>query len=128
MPALDSIELGTRDGFDIRADMVDEDYYQPVPDGDCYTDEQIDAYVRGDWKYVGIIVTASRNGIVLGCDSVWSVDCGHMPGIGHVDPLRQEGGSLDTYRADMIDNAVADARLKLTELIDAAIDNSMGGN
>jgi hypothetical protein len=47
--------------------------------------------------------------------------------IRNIDPLQDEGGSLDAYRADMIDNAVADARLKLSQLIDAAIDDSMGG-
>lgn len=142
MDIIDSIKLGTAEGFDIRADMVPGNhttYSGGEPDGD-YTPEEIAAFCRDDWYYVGIIVTASRNGTDLGSDSLWAVEAGTMP-VGKwgypslavpggesrmIDPLRDSGGSLDTYRADMIDNAVADARLRLTELIDAAIDDSMG--
>jgi len=137
MDIIDSIELGTVDGFDIRADLVpDTTYYGGEPDGD-YTPEQIAWFNDGDWYYVGIIVTASRAGTDLGSDSLWAVEAGTFPldngetdpckRLRNIDPLHDEGGTLDAYRADMIDNAVADARLKLTELIDAAIDDSMGG-
>ena len=135
---IDSIDLGTVDGFDIRADMVPGNhttYSGGEPDGD-YTPEQIAWFYDGDWYYVGIIVTASRNGTDLGSDSLWAVEAGTMPldngesdpckRLRNIDPLRDEDGTLATYRADMIDNAVADARLRLTELVDAAIDDSMG--
>jgi hypothetical protein len=137
MDIIDSIELGTVEGFDIRADMVpDTATHHAEPDGD-YTPEQIDWFNDGDWYYAGLIVTASRNGTDLGSDSLWAVEAGTMPldngetdpckRLRNIDPLRDADGSLDAYRADMIDNAIADARLKLTELIDAAIDDSMGG-
>jgi hypothetical protein len=130
MDIIDSIKLGTVDGFDIRADMVPDTAYYSEPDGD-YTPEQIAWFKAGDWGYVGIIVTASRNGVDLGSDSLWAVDAGTMPfdipaNQIFIDPLHDSNGTLATYRADMIDNAIADARLKLTELIDAAIDDSMG--
>jgi hypothetical protein len=128
---IDSIDLGTVEGFDIRAELVpDTTTHYAEPDGD-YTPEQIAWFNDGDWYYAGLIVTASRNGTDLGSDSLWAVETGTMPfdneeNLLMIDPLRDKNGSLATYRADMIDNAVADARLKLTELIDAAIDDSMG--
>ena len=139
MDIIDSIDLGTRDGFDIRAELVPDTTYYSEPDGD-YDPETVAAFRNGDWHYVGIIVTASRNGTDLGSDSLWAVEAGTMP-VGKwgypslavpggesrmVDPLRDDEGSLNGYREDMVGNAVADARLKLTELIDAAIDDSMG--
>lgn len=127
MDIIDSIDLPSRDGFDIRADMVDQDYYQPTPDGDTYSTETIDAYVSGAWKYVGVIVTASRHGVDLGSDSVWDMEYGNLTADSpFVDPLTGVGPEFaNGYGPDLIDNAVADARLKLTELVDAAIDGSM---
>lgn len=126
--AIDRIDLGTIDGFSIRAELFDDPTcYSDYPDGD-YSDEQIAAYRAGDWYYTTIVVTASRAGIDLGSDSLCMVAYGSMPGAGEIDPLNDADGSLAAYRADMIDNAVADARLKLTEMIDAAIDDSMGAD
>lgn len=115
---IDSITLDSRDGFDLRAEIVPDDTAidSPLEVAEYADPAVVTAWHDGDWHYVGIIVTASRGGIDLGSDSVWAVEYGDMPGIGHVDPLRDNGGSLDTYRADLVDNAVADARLKLTEL------------
>jgi hypothetical protein len=128
MEIIDSIELGTVDGFDIRADMVPDTAYYSEPDGD-YTPEQAAAFANGDWSYVGIIVTASRMETDLGSDSIYGMERGNLaPGSPFVDPLTGIGPEFaNGYGPDMIDNAVADARLKLTELIDAAIDDSTGG-
>lgn len=108
MDTLDSIDLGTVEGFDIRAELV-PDYYDPRTG-----------------EFVQLIVIASRSQIDLGSDALASVQYGqgHSPTV-TIDPLRDENGTLDTYRADMIDNAVADARMKLTELVDQAVDGSM---
>lgn len=126
MDTLDSIELGTVEGFDIRAEIVTT---EDGIDGDYPADVRL-AYDEGEWQIVNLIVTASRSGTVLGSDTLGGVEYGQFPKPDSqdwywVDPLRDSCGTLATYRADMIDNAVADARLKLTELIDAAIDGSM---
>lgn len=136
MDIIDSIDLGTVEGFDIRADLVpDTTFHYSEPDGD-YTPEQIAWFNDGDWYYAGLIVTASRNGTDLGSDSLWAVETGTMPldngetdpckRLLDIDPLRDSNGSLATYREDMVGNAIAEARLKLTQLVDAAIDDSMG--
>lgn len=127
MTTIDSIDLGTREGFDIRADIVPDNTYYAEPDGD-YTPEQVAAFKNGDWHYVGIIVTASRGDVALGSDSLWAVEKGMMPLDSeiseYIDPLRDEHAASD-YFPDMIDNAVAEARLNLTELVDDAIDGSI---
>lgn len=125
MDIIDSIELGTRDGFDIRAELVPDTTYYSEPDGD-YTPEQAAAFTNGDWRYVGIIVTASCMGSNLGSDSIWGMEYGNLtPDSPFVDPLKGIGPEFaNGYGPDLIDNAVADARLKLTELVDAAIDDS----
>jgi len=124
---IDSIDLESRDGFDLRASIVPDDHCGDTPDGD-YTDEQIDAYRAGDWRYVGLIVTASRAGIDLGSDSLWAVEEGVYPTAGGerivIDPLGQDG-SLSYYGEDMIGNAIADARMTLASLIDEAIDSNI---
>lgn len=134
MDIIDSIELGTVDGFDIRADLVPDEQYYSEPDGD-YSPDAVAAFRNGDWHYVGIIVTASRAGIDLGSDSIWAVEYGTMP-VGKwgyppnvpaggesrmIDPLRDEGGSLDYYRADMIDAAVTAARATLASLMSGEV-------
>ena len=124
---IDSIDLDSVDGFDIRAEIVPDDTAYDEPQGD-YPPEIVEAWRNDDWHYVTIIVTASRAGTDLGSDSLCMVEYGtfpHTDGTVWVDPLRDKDGSLAYYRADMIDNAVADARMKLTELIDQAIDGSM---
>jgi hypothetical protein len=111
-------------GFDVTAVLV--------PDTDSHADEDwrsmdadtAAAYGRGDWQYVGVIVSVSvsvsraevhsGDGLVLGSDSIWGSQYGSIPGVdGFVNPL------TDTdypYRADLIDNAIADARMTLAEL------------
>lgn len=123
MDIIDSITLDSVAGFDLRAEIVPDSDNSP-DEYETYSRAALDAYERGDWNYVGIIVTASRAGIDLGSDSIWAVEYGLLPlGDGEVseiiDPLRDEDGSLAYYRADLIDNAVADARMQLAALTDS---------
>lgn len=127
---LDSIDLDSQHGFDLRAFIV-VDENSDASDGE-YPADVMEAYNEGEWQLVGIIVTASRAGTELGRDSIWNVEYGQFPAGDTVtwtwiDPLRDNGGSLDYYRADLIDNAIADARQNLTKLVDAAIDESIDG-
>lgn len=104
------------DGFEVTAVLV--------PDTDSHADEDwrdmdadtVAAYERGEWRYVGVIVSASRAGLDLGSDSIWGTQYGDIPGVaGLVNPLTDADWP---YRADLIDNAVAAARMTLAELAD----------
>ena len=121
---IDSITLDSVDGFDITAQTVADETYYAEPDGD-YTDEQIAAFQRGDWGYVGIVVTASRAGIELGSGGIWGVEAGVYPLDSEVseviDPLNDAGGSLAHYRDDLVSEAVSEARETLRRLTDEAI-------
>jgi hypothetical protein len=110
--AIETMSWGTVDGFDITA--------RAVPDNDFGADAVVGfgldvgaAYAAGEFCYVGVIVTASRAGVALGSDSIWGSEYGTIPGVGVVNPLSD---SDYMYRADLIDNAVADARMRLTEI------------
>jgi len=129
MDILDTIDLGSRDNWQLRADLVID--IDSTTDS-TVTADQAAAFNNGDWGYAGIIVTASWAGRDMGSDSIWAVEYGTMPvesvistALVTIDPLRDEGGSLDYYRADLIDNAIADASMALTSLIDEAIDSSI---
>ena len=130
---VNSRTVGTVDGFDITAHTVPDnetsiyDYTDGAngPFDEDTTDplEQavIAAFWRGDWNYVGTVVTASRCGIELGSASIWGQECGTYPtapdGNGpFVDPL---DGTIDTfangYGPDLIAEAIDNAKAKLAE-------------
>ena len=102
------------DGFEVTAVVVPDTDSHAGEDWRSMDADTVAAYERGDWHYVGVIVTASRAGLDLGSDSIWGSQYGSIPGVdGFVNPL------TDTdypYRADLIDNAIADARMTLAEL------------
>ncbi len=114
MDIIDTADWGQVDGFDISAVIVpdieshcDEDWRSMGADSTA-------AYNRGDWSYVGVIVTASRAGVALGSDSIWGSEHGCIPGVAEfINPL------TDTdypYRADLISNAIADARMSISAI------------
>ena len=114
-------DLGTIDGFDIRA------HIEPDEDGGAsmHTDptrEELDAYRDGDWRFVGTVITASRGGVVLGSDSLWGSEYGSLPGVpGFVSPLDGEGTAfVNGYGPQMIAEAIAEAKAKLAEICQPA--------
>ena len=58
--------------------VVADDYQPAAPDDEGATPRQIAAYQRGDWYYVGVIVSAVIGGQVLTdvSDSLWMCDYG----------------------------------------------------
>lgn len=62
-----------------------------VPDGDarptdyeCYTGEDLAAWSRGDWQYVGVLIMDGDTEL----DALWAVEYGSMPtgelGLDHI--------------------------------------------
>lgn len=113
---IDQADLGKVRGFDLRVEVVPDDtaYDEPIAE---YADfDVVRAWLHGDWEYVGLIVIASRAGIDLGSDSVWAVERGYFPDR-FIDPLAGPDPAFEWYREDMISNAVADADMKLEEMV-----------
>lgn len=118
MDTIETRSLGTVDGFDITARIV-PDTDTSADDYDCYTEEQIAAWRRDEWSYVGTIVTASKAGLDLGESSLWASEYGHVgeSGTGWISPLDGDGDSfVNGYGPDLIAEAIADAKAVLTEL------------
>lgn len=111
MNIIDTKELPDSDGFTIQAHLVPDEEIKPT-DFDCYDAAQIDAWKHDLWGYVGVIVTASRNGIEFGSASMWGYEYGDLPGVDEwCNPL----DDARNYE-DLVAEAVADARTTLTEI------------
>jgi hypothetical protein len=114
---IDNKDMGTIDGFDVMA-RIEPDYDITPDDFDCYDQQTIDAWKADRWNYVGIVVTASRDGIELGSSSLWGCEYGDMPGIDEwVSPLNQ----IDDYE-DVVNDAIEQAKQTLAKLVAGATD------
>ena len=62
--------------FTIRATIKDDDSTRPT-DYECYTPEHIAAWERGDWSYIGIVLSVHLDDLTLDdhAVSLWGVDC-----------------------------------------------------
>jgi hypothetical protein len=93
-------------GYEMRATIRHDEDTKPT-DFDCYSDDQVEAWTRDEWSFVGVVVTASKAEIELGSASLWGVDC-NFPG--------SDNSYLAQVAADLQDEAVAAARAKLIEI------------
>lgn len=119
-----SRQLDSVDGFDIQVDMLPD--RDSKPEHQCYSAAHIAAFHNGDWRFVGVAVTASYGGVELGLDAVWAFEYGELPGIGDANPLKDGPGFIvddvqqpDTFAngsgADMVSNAVQQAKRNLLD-------------
>jgi hypothetical protein len=119
---INTIQRDERDGFDITVSIVADTDSSPR-DFESYSEEDIQRWNEGDWQYVGVVVTASRNGHELGSASLWGVDYG-------LSPSGERPGSEaapDSYSyaevdvaAELEPEAVANAWENIDRLIEAA--------
>jgi len=69
----------TVDGTDYTA-TIHHDTESNPHDSDCYTPEQIEAWKRDDWGFVGVAITATRGGVLLGSfASLWGIESDSSP-------------------------------------------------
>jgi hypothetical protein len=118
MDTIDSKHVGTVDGFEINARIVPDTDARP-DDCDCYDAEDLAAWQRDDWSYVGTIVTASREGIELGESSLWGSEYGSLPTVDHfVNPLDGTGDEfVNGYGPQLIAEAIEEAKSVLNNMI-----------
>lgn len=67
----------------------------------------MDAWHRDEWWYVGVVVTASREGVELAHESLWGIDCNY-PG--------SDNSYLTEVANDLATEAVMAARAKIAKL------------
>lgn len=62
--------------FTIRATIKQDDSTRPT-DFDCYAPEHIAAWERGEWSYVGVVLSVHLDDLTLDehATSLWGIDC-----------------------------------------------------
>jgi hypothetical protein len=95
--------------YDMRAVLHADDDTKPT-DFDCYSDAEIAAWAQDEWRFVGVVVTASLGGTDLGSASLWGVDCNHPNG--NNDYLSEVAGELQA-------EAIAEADKQREVIIEA---------
>lgn len=93
------------EGFDFVAQVQYDTDTKPT-DFDCYTPEDVQRWRDGDWFYVGVVLSVSRNGVELSghAASLWGVDCNFSnTSNAHLSEVAQEleGEALETARLEM---------------------------
>ena len=83
METIDGRDLPSRDGFDLRLDiLIDPDAHPrevgTIAQGGCYSDVNMAAYDMGLWQYVVQRVTASCAGVELGTAYLGAVEHGDL--------------------------------------------------
>jgi len=108
---LDSKNLGTQRGFDMRVELYPD--YDNSPEGEDWASaEQVAAWRRDDWAYGVLVVTASVNGYDLGTTALGGVVFGRLDEDTNLNPLEDA-----TYVDDLRDEAVQDAEVEAKSLI-----------
>lgn len=91
------------DGLTVRVDLY-SDYdanANPAGEGDVYDADMVAAHARGDWEFVGVVVTPviGEQEIGAATDSLWSVEYGYYDGwrSGHLPSGRIDRAQLERY-------------------------------
>lgn len=106
--AIESKILPSRDGFELVAYKIEDTDSTPF-DADCYGKADIAAWRNDEWRYVGVLVTASKHGVELGCAALWSCEEGDSPGWeGYVDAFGHTLGEHE-HDYDVPGDAITDA-------------------
>lgn len=110
----------TTAGLTVTAYTLADETASPA-DADCYTKTQIDAWDRGEWRYVGVVIAVTdENGFEWARDSLWSVESGwwtdtddddNVTGERQLDPLTDPDHPLP----DMIPEVMAEAANRLRD-------------
>ena len=117
MNIIETRHVGEHGGFDIDAHISPDPDLDPKTNGD-YSDEAIAAWRSGDWSYVTVTVTASKDGVNLSRASIGGCEYGWFPGVSQrVNPLDGAGDDFcNGYGPGLIDEAVAEAHEELSRL------------
>lgn len=116
MEAIERRTLSRRGPFDLAAHTVPDLDMTPF-DVEAYDPEDIEAWKNDEWHYVGLVVTASLDGLALGEASLWGIEDGYSPGFGsggYADPFVPE------YLEDLAREATEEAGAKLDHIFELA--------
>jgi len=105
----DSIEWKS-EGFDFAARLEYDGDTKPT-DFDCYNEETIKRWRDDEWFYGGLIVSVSKNGVLLSdhAASLWGIDCN----------CGENNDYLSDCCKDLQDDATKAARVELARVLKA---------
>lgn len=111
-----SVKLPAQDDFDLIAYIVED----TDADAESQYDNKeladlIKAWKNDEFRFVGVIVEASREGVTLGDASIWGSEYGDIDGK-HVQPIGDDGKDNIGYLPDLIREAIGAAREKLNQI------------
>ena len=75
---------------------------------DCYTEDQIAAFERGDWCYVGVVLSVYVDDVLLldHAASLWGIDCN----------LGDDSDYITQCADDLLGDAIAAAKAQASKL------------
>jgi transposase len=99
------------EGYTIKA-TLHEDNCTHVRDSDCYSQEQIQAWKKDEWFYVGVVLSVSYNGTEIDDNAarLFGVDC-NFPG--------GNNAYLSECALELQDEAIKQAKIKHKQMIKA---------
>jgi hypothetical protein len=68
----------SKNGFDLTA-TLEHDECSHTNDSDCYSPIKIKQWRNGDWFFVGVVISVSKNGVSLEehAASLWGIECNY---------------------------------------------------
>lgn len=105
----DSIEWNA-EGFDFVARLEYDSDTKPT-DFDGYSDKSIKRWSNDEWFYCGLILSVSKNGVLLSdhAASLWGIDCNYG----------KDNDYLSDCCKDLQGEAIDDARVELARILKA---------
>ena len=101
------------EGWTVVAEVCDDDTpTHPRDEYDCYSEDDLTAYDRGDWRFVYVHVSVQdEDGHQWGASGIGGTEYGTLPDAGFVDPLSDTPGEYNVVREyDLIAEALRDAQ------------------
>lgn len=116
-PQFNSFALGgdsitwEKEGFTLTARLRYDDQTRPT-DYECYSPLKIKQWKNDEWFYVGVIVSVSKNGVMLDdhAASLWGVDCNYN---------KTSNKYLAIVAQDMENEAIECGKLEVEKMIKA---------
>jgi hypothetical protein len=98
------------EGFTLTATLKYDGDTKPT-DYECYSPIKIKQWKNDEWFYVGVIVSVSKNGIILDdhAASLWGVDCNYN---------KTSNKYLSTVAKDMEREAIECGKIELKRMIE----------
>lgn len=97
-----------KDGFDLTA-TLEADTDSHVKDSDCYSLIKIKQWKNDEWFFVGVVISASKNGVELldHAASIWGTECNYND---------RSNRHLASLARDMESEAVDAAKLEIKRI------------